>query len=78
MVGFKLFPPIFVLLYWDVDVGASLSCTFSSFDMAVETDAGEGAINFDSREPDLAERAPVVFVLPTDDLWAVTRFLAIF
>ena len=78
MVGFKFLPPVFVLLYWDVNVSASLSLAFSSFNMAVEANAGEGALNLNSRDPDLAEWASVVFVFPTDDLWSVIGFLAVF
>ena len=62
MVGFKCFPPVLVLFYWDVNVSASLSSAFSSFDMAVEANAGEVALNFNSREPDLANLASVVFL----------------
>ena len=78
MVGFECLPPVLVLFYWDVNVSASLSCAFSSFDMAVEANAGEGALDLNSRESDLAEWASVVFVFPTDDLWSVTGFLAVF
>ena len=78
MVGFQCLPPVLVLLYWDVDVSASLSCAFSSFDMAVEANAGEGALDFNLRDPNLAEWASVVFVFPTDNLWSVTGFLAVF